>query len=220
MPLCPTCCDHSQVGASAHSITTDSGSFHYIGLYHRSSPETWRALSPLGSAIVAFKDRGDRYSGRCLARLFASAFAPLIGNCDVIVPIPSDRERLRARGFSPALWLATALGRQARKPVRPSALGRSPGHPSQRGLDGAMRRHNARGAATLGAIDVRGYGVVLVDDVVTTGATLHDAAHCLQGAGARVVLCAALACADREGLSSCRSRTEPAGNSDTAAPMR
>ena len=45
------------------------------------------------------------------AHLFAAAFAPLVGGCDVIVPIPSDRERLRARGFSPALWLATALGR-------------------------------------------------------------------------------------------------------------
>ncbi|MGH0031530.1 MAG: phosphoribosyltransferase family protein [Myxococcota bacterium] len=110
---------------------------------------------------------------------------------DQVVPVPLHRRRLRARGFNPALAVARHLARARGVPLRPRALARCRDTPSQTGLSRSGRRRNVRGAFRAPApVPAR---VWLVDDVVTTGATLAEAARVLRRAGAKqvVALCAA-----------------------------
>lgn len=108
-----------------------------------------------------------------------------------VVPVPLHPRKLRARGFNPALTLARQIARARGLCVRPCALERVRDTPSQTGLSRVARRRNVRGAFRARQ-RLRGT-LWLVDDVVTTGATLTEAARALRRAGAfRVVaLCAA-----------------------------
>ena len=118
---------------------------------------------------------------------------------DAVVPIPLHPARLRARGFHPAAALARALARRHGLRFAPDALERVRDTPSQTGLDRAARRRNVAGAFRAAASRRArpGRRLWLVDDVVTTGATLEEAARVLRRAGARQV--AALAAARTPG---------------------
>lgn len=110
---------------------------------------------------------------------------------DLVIPIPLHPRRLRARGFNPALHLARAAARACGARLAPAALRRVRDTESQTGLTRSARARNVRGAfAARAALHGR---IWLVDDVVTTGATLSDAARALRAAGAHHVLalCAA-----------------------------
>lgn len=126
----------------------------------------------------------------CALLLEAAARAPGPAP-QLLVPVPLHPRRLRARGFNPAGILARALARERRLRCDPVALRRVRDTPSQTGLDRRGRRRNVRGAfrarRPVPAL------VWLVDDVVTTGSTLAEAARGLRRAGARRVIgvCAA-----------------------------
>jgi ComF family protein len=105
---------------------------------------------------------------------------------DRVVPIPHHPRRLRARGFSPAREIAAAIARSAGAPLAPRALERTRDTPSQTGLARSARRRNVKGAfRALRPLPAR---IWLVDDVVTTGSTLAEAARALRRAGARAVV--------------------------------
>ena len=110
---------------------------------------------------------------------------------DQVVPIPLHPRRLRARGFSPPALLAREVARAWGAPFAPRALARIRDTPSQTGLSRRERRLNVAGAFRATAPAPR--RVWLVDDVVTTGATLVSAAHALRKAGAREVRAVCLA---------------------------
>jgi ComF family protein len=111
---------------------------------------------------------------------------------DLIVPVPLHPLRLRRRGFNPAGLLAAALGRRHRLPVDHAALARIRDTPSQTRLARSQRAQNVSGAFRAGKRALPGR-IWLVDDVVTTGSTLREAARTLRGAGAHriVAVCAA-----------------------------
>ena len=215
-PLCAVCLASSAIPPCPVATTLGPHALHFVGAYHARPPNSPHALSPLGAALRAFKDRGDRYAGRCLATLFAARCASLVEARHVVVPVPSDPGRLRDRGLSPAAWLARSLSGRSGARLCTTALHRLPGRPPQRGLGGVARRTNARGAFALGPCNVEGYSVILADDVVTTGATLDDAARCLREAGAAEIVCVVLACADEGMLRTCRTMTGSTGTSDIA----
>lgn len=110
---------------------------------------------------------------------------------DGVFPIPLHPRRLRERGFNPATTLAKAIAREVGAPLTTHILSRNRDNPSQTHLGRRQRQANVRGAFSCQG-DAP-HTVWLVDDVVTTGSTLEEAAHCLRRAGARQVVgvCAA-----------------------------
>jgi ComF family protein len=110
---------------------------------------------------------------------------------DLVVPVPLHPRRLRARGFNPALSVAREVAHRAGAPLAATALERLRDTPSQTGLDAAARQRNVRGS--LRARQAVPPRVWIVDDVITTGATLGEAARALHRAGAESVIavCAA-----------------------------
>lgn len=133
-----------------------------------------------GRELVArLKYRNARGSVPFLARGMA-AIVPY--DVDLVTWAPTTPARLRRRGFDQARLLARAVARRLDVPCRP-ALRRRPG-PAQTGSD-ALARHSGPGFA--GLRGVQGRRVLLVDDVVTTGATVAAASRALREAGAAEV---------------------------------
>ncbi len=140
----------------------------------------------LRDCVVALKYRG-RHKTACglAARLVnTERCARVLAGADLIVAVPLHPRRLRDRGFNQAELLARAMARSTRVPVsRP--LQRTRDTPSQTDLTAPARRRNVRGAFTVKADSLlQGATVVLVDDVVTTGATLRECAATLLAGGA------------------------------------
>ncbi len=104
-------------------------------------------------------------------------------SAQALIPIPLHRSRLRQRGYNQALELARDLGRELALPVLPAALERVRATAPMPGLDLTTRRRNVRGAFALAAGAVLPDRVALVDDVMTSGATLNEAAKVLKRAG-------------------------------------
>jgi ComF family protein len=101
-----------------------------------------------------------------------------------IVPVPLHPARIRARGFQPAGVLAHALSRRLGVPLLPRLLARVRDTPSQTGRGRADRQRNVTGCFEAAPAASPPPTVWLVDDVVTTGATLGEAARALRRAGA------------------------------------
>jgi ComF family protein len=98
-------------------------------------------------------------------------------------------DRARERGYNQSALLADALARRWRIPVWPHAVQRVKATGTQTRLTPGERRRNVCGAfrAAPAECSFRGAHLVLVDDVITTGATLNECATALYGAGARIV---------------------------------
>jgi len=129
-----------------------------------------------------FKFHQDLAAGRLLARLLADACADS-PRPDAVVPVPLHHARLRARGYDQALELARIVSRSLRLPLRTDLLLRARATRPQSELDAAARQANLRGAFAVRPRAVPPAHVALVDDVMTTGATLHAAAAALREAG-------------------------------------
>jgi ComF family protein len=142
------------------------------------------------AVIGRFKYRGRvhlaRPLGAVLAELFARNWAP--EEAALIVPVPLHRRRLAERGFNQAALLVRELIRQGAAPASASAEGllvRSRATAVQAGRRGPERAGNVRGAfAVRRPGRLAGRGVLLVDDVVTTGATVGECARVLLENGA------------------------------------
>ena len=147
--------------------------------------------------ILALK-HGDRLDlSPVFARWLDRGGRELLAEADLIVPVPLHPSRLWSRRYNQSAELARALGRLAAKPCDVLALTRSRATPSQ----GAMRSAKARRRNMLGAFKVEprhksaiaARNILLVDDVLTTGATVDACARALKRAGAAKVLVLALA---------------------------
>jgi ComF family protein len=116
-----------------------------------------------------------------------------------LVPVPLHRSRLAERGFNQSLELARVIARRLGIDCAASALARSRATPSQTGLDARARHRNVRGAFVADARYLAGKRIALIDDVITTGATVRECARVLRGAGAARVEVWAVARADSKG---------------------
>ena len=139
----------------------------------------------------------DRHDGRRLfGRWLIASGGGLIEDADVIIPVPLNRWRLLHRRFNQAAILANEIGRCTRVPVSPLALERVKATPSQVGMTTAERQQNVAGAFRVPAsrrAQIKDRRVLLIDDVLTTGATCNAAARALKAADAASVDVLALA---------------------------
>ncbi len=152
--------------------------------------------APPADALVLQLKNGRRYGradllGNLLAEAVRHHAQPLPAGT-VLVPIPASFASLRRRGFNPAAEIARALGRDLALPVRHDLLRRRREQPKQSGLGRQDRRRSAQGLYA-GAPPARGLAIGLVDDVMTTGSTMHAAAAALRMAGAASVVALAVA---------------------------
>ena len=142
----------------------------------------FRYEAPLDRLLPRLKFHDDLAAGPLCAGLMADVLAA-VPRPDVLVPLPLHRARLRSRGFDQTLELARPLARALGLPLRDDLLARARATAPQSRLDAAARRRNLRGAFTARSSRPLPAHVALVDDVMTTGATLHAAADALLRAG-------------------------------------
>lgn len=145
----------------------------------------------LRDLVTRLKYSGESRLGNPLGHLLLHAAQEhfTLQDYDVVVPVPLHRERLRERGFNQSFLLARPLARAGRLPIV-HAIDRTVNTKSQVGLQGAARRANVREVFTVAPRRRDGVSrrrVLLVDDVMTTGATVDECARALLGAGAKKV---------------------------------
>jgi ComF family protein len=141
---------------------------------------------PWTSLIAQFKFQGQASWARHFALLMQNApfAADAIEQADALIPIPLSFQRLAERGYNQSLLLSQKLSLQK---THPHSLMRMRHTPAQSTLPRPERLTNLNGAfavAPLMAAKLRGQRVMLIDDVMTSGATLEAAARVLKQAGA------------------------------------
>lgn len=138
--------------------------------------------------LVHLLKYGDRLDiVQSLGRWTARAGGELTADADALVPVPLHWTRLWQRRFNQSAALARAVSEIASVPVADHVLARTRATPPQIGLSRAERARNVQGAFTVpraARIDVKGKRLVIVDDVLTSGATVDACARALRRAGA------------------------------------
>ena len=148
--------------------------------------------APLDGQLRALKFDGARALGRALGLLLAAELARRNETADALIPVPLHRARLRERGYNQAAEIARIVAVELGIPLHVHGARRDRATAAQ-----ATLRLGERGSNVAGAFTVeRGYAelrVALVDDVVTTGATINALAAAVRAAGARTVVAWAIA---------------------------
>jgi ComF family protein len=172
------------------------------GLCHRNFPFTLAAAGeyedPIIQALIrSLKFHFVRDAAAPLGAILA-AYAKRLkipGAYDFILPVPLSRRRLRERGFNQSELIARVFARETGMPMDAEVLRRPRHAPPQSGIRGdVQRRANIAGSFEVARPEaVRGRNVILLDDVVTSGATMLTAALVLRAAGAKDILALAAA---------------------------
>lgn len=132
---------------------------------------------------LKYSDRVDY--AKPMGLWMARAGAEVLEGADLLAPVPLHRRRLFSRRFNQAAALAAAISKASGKPCDPMALARVRKTPPQVGLTRTQRAENVQGAFRApDASVIAGRRIVLVDDVMTSGATANAAARVLLRAGA------------------------------------
>ncbi len=145
----------------------------------------FRYTYPVRELLLRFKGGGDLATGRMLTELMARQLATragITGQDWTLVPVPLARERLGLRGFNQAERIARVLGKRLGMQVATHLASRVRTTPDQKGLSAAERRRNLDGAFAVRPC--AGKRLLLVDDVMTTGATGNALAGAFLAAGA------------------------------------
>ena len=131
------------------------------------------------------KKRYANFLGDAMARCLQALEGP---RPDVLVPVPLHRSRMRERGYNQAQWLSARVSLHCGAPVLPNALSRVRETDRQTHLETRAREKNVHDAfAVHKSRAIRGKRVLLIDDVLTTGATARNCARALLAGGAAQV---------------------------------
>lgn len=158
----------------------------------------WAALSYAGKvreALIRYKFQGFRFYAEELGDILSRCIdRNLAGQYDLITWIPVSRKRRRKRGYDQAMLLAYRAAENLNVPVE-RLLEKPVDNPAQSGLtDRVERQANVQGVyRAVNPERITGKRILLIDDVITTGATIEEAGRILLDAGAKEVIGAALA---------------------------
>ena len=186
--VCVSCCSSLPFSGKNSKSADDFGRFDLCvsPFYYEGS---------VREAILRFKFKNRRAYAACFGKLLARCVLDeLQGGFDIITWVPVSPERKRQRGYDQAKLLCEAAARElggAALPVLKKTRD-APPQPSLHSVE--ARRKNAEGAfAAASSGSLKGKRVLLIDDILTTGATLSAAATALKASGVREVVCATLA---------------------------
>ena len=177
-PACPVC-----------ALPTPSGEI--CGVCLQRPPAFDRTLAafsylfPVDRLLHAFKYSGNLALVETLAKPLAQVAAKH-PKPDLLMPMPLHPARLKERGFNQSLEIARPISRWLNIPLSANAILRTRDTPTQAGLKLKERRRNVRGAFSCD-LDLTGKHVAVVDDVMTTGATLNEVSRILKSCGASEV---------------------------------
>ena len=186
-PVCPTCAAPSPSAAVCGACIAHPPSFD-------ATIAIWRYTFPLDRLVLALKF----HAGFSLAPFFAGRLAGgvrasrtsdglTVSAPDLLLPMPLHRRRLAERGFNQSVEIARPLARMLGCRMQTGGVTRVRPTVPQTELDPRDRRKNVRGAFRC-ELDLTGLRVAVVDDVMTTGATLEELARTLRRAGAADIL--------------------------------
>ena len=132
--------------------------------------------SPYQSFSMSLKYRGNQNAGLYLGRMLGQELLHTsFSGCDILVPVPLHKKRLKKRGYNQSEVIARGASEITRIPVVTGLLMRSTHHPSQTSMGRYERYQNIKGNFSIspGAPDITGRKILLIDDVMTTGSTLE-----------------------------------------------
>lgn len=138
---------------------------------------------PVNALIQSLKYQSNLVIAPILANLLFTRLQTIVTRPDIIVPMPLHPIRLRERGFNQAMEIGRYLARQMKIPLLPDCCSRIKHTPPQAGLPWKARQKNIRKAFGC-TIDLSGKHVAVIDDVMTTGASLNELAIVLRQQGA------------------------------------
>jgi ComF family protein len=195
---CPACQapapDNGLCGTCARLVTMAAGVAPPEALEGVPAFVACRYAGVVRDLVLRMKFGRERHPAGALGAILAEALvrSGVARGADCVVPMPLSRRRLKERGFNQAALLAAVVAESLGLPRLDGLLARPVHRPPQAECDAAERARNVRGVfrAADGAF---GRAVLLVDDVITTGHTMAEAASALCGAGARLVIACAVA---------------------------
>jgi ComF family protein len=138
-------------------------------------------------AIHDLKYRGNLGIGAALAQPLVVLLKQLAWKIDLVSVVPLDSKKVRQRGFNQSIFIGKPLANQTGLVFSSRAIRKIRSTKSQVGLDYSQRINNVQGAFTANKKIVTGKTILLVDDVITTGATLNACAQALTDAEARII---------------------------------
>ena len=142
--------------------------------------------------VLGLKNHNDVWAAEVLGSMIARAVLRTNMQLAIVSSVPTSPSRYHERGYNPAEHLAKVIARQLTLPYRPLLLRLSVAH--QIGQNRAQRLRQIHGAFyPISQRHIVGSSILIVDDVLTTGATLEEAARVLRGNGAAIVWAAAVA---------------------------
>lgn len=180
-PFCESCWNSIKM-FSSHKIT--AGNFHGDFWKYIDSLNSFGAYEGiLKEAIHCFKYRGIKRIGKELGRLLSSMRPPEV---DVLIPVPLHINKLRLREFNQSAILAKECAKAWKIPLLSTLLIKLKDTPDQASLEAKDRWSNVKNVYAV-IKPIKGLKAGLIDDVVTTGATLMECAKVLKKAGAREI---------------------------------
>ncbi|MBL8514214.1 MAG: ComF family protein [Betaproteobacteria bacterium] len=186
--VCPQCAAVSPEGQRCGRCLSDPPHFD-------ATLAAFRYQFPFDKLMQAYKFRAQLALADEFAAALATRFQTTEITFDTLVPLPISRARLASRGFDQTALIAQSLSQRLPNIKLTRQLIKVRDTPPQSGLDREARLKNVRGAFEC-ATGLSGRHVAILDDVMTTGATLSEAARTLKKAGAARVTAMAVARAD------------------------
>lgn len=179
----PTVSAHTTTCKSCMEAKPPYAQILYYGIYE----------GALKKSIHLLKFNSCKRLSKPLSLLMSElSIAKAAKKADGIVPVPLHITKLRQRGFNQTAVLGHHLSKKLEVPLKLDLLKKTKDTPLQTDVTGKERLKNIKGSFSVSA-DVKGLSLLLVDDVITTGATARECSRVLMEAGARQVTVVALA---------------------------